>query len=55
MHDLDDLTAIRELRAEVPAPTAAQLADGRSKLIAAAMEEGRGGPVKQSAQGLGPL
>ncbi|MET8407410.1 CU044_5270 family protein [Streptomyces sp. NPDC005195] len=45
MRDLDDLSALRELRAEVPAPTAARLAGGRWKLIAAAVEEGRGGPA----------
>ncbi|MFG2475029.1 CU044_5270 family protein [Streptomyces fagopyri] len=46
MNDLDDLTALRELRAEMPAPTAAQLAGGRWKLVAAAVEEDRGGPAR---------
>ncbi|MEV6425549.1 CU044_5270 family protein [Streptomyces sp. NPDC051662] len=44
MRDLDDLTALRELRADVPTPNAAQLAGARWKLMAAASEEARGGP-----------
>ncbi|MER8068839.1 hypothetical protein ABTZ59_11180 [Streptomyces sp. NPDC094034] len=44
MHDIDDLTPLRELRADVTTPGAAQLAGARWKLMAAAAEEARGGP-----------
>ncbi|MFE7570928.1 CU044_5270 family protein [Streptomyces sp. NPDC057539] len=46
MHDIDELAALRELRADVAAPGAARLAGARWKLMAAAAEEARGGPVR---------
>lgn len=39
---MDELTAVRELRAEAPTPDRARLADGKARLLDAADRDGRG-------------